>query len=1145
MGLGLFLAGCGTGGPGAPGGGTGGDGGNVLLNDALSYQGSLSGKTTEVRTTRESLESAEATQEAPLQFDVENTCVRVKDLVGGDLLDANGNVIGEIPLNPDGSFSLAGLPVGVDFTVCIDIGKDGTCELESCVNIPADDGGEVGDLGGVQVDPLTTMVLAKLRKLIEERGIDPRDLPISPVAVVARIVNAYTHLFEESGIEQEISFDDIEAVARTELARLFDEFLPAGARTGMQIVEGNLDAAVAADAEALAMSAAKVFLRAGFPIADGPGELDLSSLAELDGVTVVKGADLFDPPDSPDGTGEPGDGPLDLPEGDLNALLEDFPGELPFDPGDYPDGVPEDVLADLPPDVLQNLQEFSDELFGNLLDQLPDELLDGLVFEPAGVSIAEFGPPPDMTFYITDVWEPDRNFAAAESEKEGEDDVLPPSPVLNDHLLLRMAALQLEGRVISLSDLHRLLTDLDEGLGARLTYFIHDPTYFGPPLDVFETADGKGLAISLGRLFDRLFEEGFGDLVAEAFEQRERELRQFLSELLGDTLAPTFERLFAGFVRDRVESIDVLAQAIREARAHLPFNSTGASTFYVVADGDPFRTDQVVSAVTVNAEVTPDGDVLSINYDPTGNGKFYLGFTGGTEERGRVELLIRETGRFLHGRRGPVRVSLYNSELFAPVNGQPFADFVSETGVFYPGVPVTVISGEFRPEPVSPETTGREAPGPNQQIFVLATGPGPDAEPVRVDYDPATGVATYNPGGRNLLMFLPESQEAGEFALFNEDTGRPAGQDDPTNFFGPPPERPDDFEDQFNDRPPDGEFPPPPDGEFPPPPDGEFPPPPDGEFPPPPPDGEFPPPPDGEQPPPPDGEQPPPPPPDNEVPPAEDDGMTGDPPPEGTPPNPDEVIGEPPPGDVGDVPPPPDGGVRPEPPLGGGFGAPEFIRVLASEVVGIELRAERFTHVFGTEVPNERYNPDNDPYFDDVNGNGLHDAGEPTAPFRPTLFNPDDWRSTDIRLYYRRADNGQSVTFEEVAFDRETPQTFDGVGLVARSFLPRPNAYRFGRPNTAINLLTAFVPPEFFDGTHSLNADTQVDIFSAVAIINLAMDQVFNVEADVDIDGRGPLPTTRMLTDAHLFVVPIGDPFQLLLEGFRQRSVVADDFVAP
>jgi hypothetical protein len=213
-----------------------------------------------------------------------------------------------------------------------------------------------------------------------------------------------------------------------------------------------------------------------------------------------------------------------------------------------------------------------------------------------------------------------------------------------------------------------------------------------------------------------------------------------------------------------------------------------------------------------------------------------------------------------------------------------------------------------------------------------------------------------------------------------------------------------------------------------------------------------------------------------------------------------------------------------------------FILVSAGDIVGLEIEREFFMHVFGTEVPNERYHSEDDPYFDDVNGNDRHDVGEPTSPFRPMLFDPHDWRSTDIRLYYRRADNGESVRFEDVDFESDTPRTIDGVELVSRNYKPRLNAFRFGRPNTAINLLTSFSPPEFLNGTHGLTRDTHVDIFMAIAIINLVMDQVFNVEAEIDIDGLGPLPRERMLTDAHMFVAPLDDPFVLLVEGFRERA---------
>jgi len=652
-------------------------------------------------------------------------------------------------------------------------------------------------------------------------------------------------------------------------------------------------------------------------------------------------------------------------------------------------------------------------------------------------------------------------------------------------------------------------------------------------LNVFETPDGTGRAISLERLFRRFQEEGFQNLTEEDFLRREAQLRGLIVELLGDTVPPEFSRLFDGFVTQRVTSVDDLTQRIREARAHLPFNFTGASTFFVVADGDPFRTEADVSPITVDADVSADGDVSGVTFNTSGTGKFYLGFTHRTEETGAVELLVRETGKFLHGPRGPVRLRMNDESVFPSVNGESFFDFVSDRGIFFPGVHVSVINDEFRPEATPP--SGRETPGPHNQLFVLATHPGRDAEPVRVDYDQSSGTATFNPAGRNLLMFIPGSEETGDFALYNEATGRPAGEQDPTDFFRAPPDRPEDFEDQFNDRPPDGEFPPP-DGEFPPP-DGDMRPP-DGDVPPP--IGDEPPPPDGELPPP-DGGDPviEPPPGDGEVVPSEegdgdaisdvpgdevpvDDGAPTDgelPPDEGSPPLVDE----------GPIPPP-----------DGGFVDPSFILVNVRNVVGLDIEAVEFTHVFGTEVPNDRYNPDGDPYFDDINGNGEYDVDEPTAPFRPTLFGSDDWRATDIRLYYRRGDNGASVSFDEVDFESDSPRTLDGVELVPRSYLPRRNAFRFGHPNTAINLITAFAPPSFFDGRHSLDGDTEVDVFSALAIINLVMDQVLNAEADIDIDGRGPLPRRRMLTDAHLFVAPVGDPFRLILDGFRRRSVVAD-----
>ena len=50
------------------------------------------------------------------------------------------------------------------------------------------------------------------------------------------------------------------------------------------------------------------------------------------------------------------------------------------------------------------------------------------------------------------------------------------------------------------------------------------------------------------------------------------------------------------------------------------------------------------------------------------------------------------------------------------------------------------------------------------------------------------------------------------------------------------------------------------------------------------------------------------------------------------------------------------------------------------------------------------------------------------------------------------------------------------------------------------------------------------------------MEQVFNVEALLDIDGPGPCRAQRILTDAQLFIVPIGDPMMLLVKGFETLS---------
>lgn len=1107
----------------------------------LSLDGSLSGKVLDMQSTRGETGTNAAGQSVPPEIDTENTCVRFQDIVGDPLLNG-GQEFPPVDLLSDGSFEAEGLPVGVDFTLCVDIGKDGSCEVQSCVHIAADGEDQfTGNLEDVRVDPLTTMVLAKLRDMFEANGVSPDELPFSPAAVVSRIVAAYTNLFGETGIDQQVTLDDIAALTPEQMSELFDSVIPAGAQVGMQMAEGNLQSALGRSVEAVAIGAAKVFLRAGFPIADQPGiGLDLSVLAELEGVETTTFEELFA---GPGGGSIPNDGTA--PAIDISAEL----------------------IAALPPELQAEAESFNGDP-----STLSPEIIDALLaLDPALLDQFAFQDRPEPIIYINKFSEPDRNYG-----NFGGDDAGSQAPIMNDHLLIEMARLHLAGAQLTVGEVYQLLTDIDTGLGARLTYFIFDPNFFGPPLTVFETADGAGLALNIESLFRRLAEGGFDNVDPESFEQRQAELRDEIRALLTGTVPPTIDRMFSILLQERLGGVSELATTVRQARVHLPFSRSGPSDFFVVADGDKFGIDSAgatVSAVTINAEITRDGLVTSATYSPDGTGPFYLGFTERTEGDGIVELIVRETGSFLHSDRGPVRVSIFDDNIFAAVNGARFADFVSNTGNFFPGVSVSVIAPEFLPAPIpqqpidetfvepiddgvvtdgtldstidliDPIDGGGTEPviepapaefdngGPNDQIFVLAEGRGEFGEPVRVDFNFSTGEVTYNPGGRNLLMFIPETEQSGLFALFNEDTGRPASATDPIDFFVGPYDQPDGLDDFFNS----GGFDEPiddfdqfvndtfredgtvvlsdgtqilPDGTqiLP---DGTVIPS----------DGAI----------------------------IEGDGtvnVDGDVQiladgtqllADGTQILPDGTIIH------------PDGTVHVDEPTSteepgtaefvGVVDANGFIVVSPADIIGLPIAREVFTHVFGTDVPNVRYDSSGDPFFDDVNSNGVQDADEPTAPFLPLLFDPADWRATDIRLYYRRADNGAAVAFENVAFESATPMTLDGVALVPRHFVPRLNAFRYGRPNTALNLLTAFAPADDFNGTRAFNEDTRVGIFGALALINLVMDQVFNVHATVDVDGFGPLPAEDVTIDAQMFIAPIGDPFLLILDGFRQRAV--------
>jgi len=1093
----LFVSGCG----GQPGTTTDTDGSQGSATEPTSYKGIMSGSVSDSRSTRESIDIAEGeTAGQALPPDINPTLVTIafEDLNGDPLLDAAGEPYPPGSVDQTGAFTAEGFPVGINFVVAVDLDGDGEPDIEQIVQIPADDTGEAGSLDDVMVDPLTTLIVAKLRDLLIEHGIDPDELDISPTAIVHRIVDAFIHLFEESGIDQDVNIEDIADLAAGDVDDLFESFIPPAVRAGINTVEGNLALATASQLEDAISAAAEVFLRAGFPIADDPGGIVLSFLGDLPDVTV-ESIDIVAPPD------------------DLVIAVAQL-DETYFDDGTLEDllgdGTLEDLLGDGTLEDLLGEEGFDEELLDQLMDEFPDGFPDTL---PETV----FPFDPDFegerpVVYVSTVTEPDRNFIA--NDELDPEAGRHPLPILNERLIERIARLHLEGRVITLRGLYRLLTDEEIGLGARVTFMVPTPGHEGPPPMVFESADGRGVARDIERTIFELLDSGFADPGADFDELHSHvdSIREKMLELLEGTVPPSIHRLFGAILSERIESVDQLFSFIRKARAHLPFNRSGSSTFFVVSDGDQWRPDAgEVHPVSMDVEFGPDGFPTHVVYNPTHTGPYYLAFTHGTETDYRVELLVRETGRWLHGPHGePIFLNMNDETLFDPVDGKAFVEFVSEAGTFWPGVPVAVSNPEHR---LDNESDGGGMNGPTMQLYVLATDPGLDAEPVRVNYDIGTGTFSSDPNGRYYLMFLPETQMEGVFGLYDIDLNFMASVNDLSGSFfveGPPP--------------PPADEPTPPGDEFPPPED-EFPPPPEDEFPPP-----------ADEPPPDSGDEPP----ADLEPAATGDEPAADPEPPATtdePPadtEPPATTDQPPPDD--EFVPPPDEGFPPPdegfpPPNEGPIPVFEPARVIPPEVIGLDIQPEFFTFVYGTEVSNENYDPSGNPYFDDINGNGVEDPGEFTTDFRPILFNPDDWRSTYVGRYYR-TNSGGGVIIEEVDFESPEPRTFSGETLVPRNFLPRLNAFTFGRPNSAINLLTTFLPPEFFDGTHSLSEDTPLGIFQAIATVNLVMEQVFNAEAIIDIDGDGPFEPQPMLIDAHLFVLPIGDPFVLVLDAFEQLS---------
>lgn len=936
-----------------------GCGGGTGTATTGSFTGQLSGSIAASRTTRDSLTTSTGTaQLLPTDFDATVAQVFFEDLNGNPLLDANGQPFPTFTVTQAGDFIANNLPLGVNFVVAVDLDGDGFVDISNMVEIPINATRTGGEITDVVVDPLTTLVVAELRELFIENGIDPSALGVSLTAIVERIIDSYTHLYEETGVDLSITTDDLNGT--TSAADLFDTLIPETVQVGMDTAGGSMALDNATDLNSVVLAAAEIFLRAGFPIKDEVGGVDLSSLGLLNNVVTRTFADL-----------------------------------VPMDPI-----------------ILAKTRETAQQV---------------ILAEPI--------------IYVSTIGEPDRNFGLQEDlNPDGEAHYL---PIIREEFLTKMAVLHLENRTITIRNLHRLLTDIDVGFGARITYFppFHEGFTGGI---IFETADGTGIELNIDQLLADFFNTGLFDenVDSTSLATELQNIRTAMRNLLSGTKAPTVAQLFGAILSDRINNVDELFSFIRKARIHQPFNPSGGSSFYVVADGNVFGTaGSIVEPVSVDVEFDTFGTPTRVTYNIGNNGVYFLSFAGPSDFF--VELLVRDTGRFVQGFNGnPIILDMNDIAIFDPINGLPFANFIAESGSFFPGVPLSMPNPDYR---LGDETT--LGIGPTIELFVLADSNGPDATPIRVDFDLTSGAFTTSATGRYYMLFREETETADQFGLYDVELNLFVTNADLTADFLVDSSTTTSIDPIIKRRLNQGSL------------SGK------GRFS----NAHF------------------------------DDPATGQ-----------TVTADP---------------TLFEPALVGVF-----------EITNAIIDRVPFEFVYGTEVGNLNFNDDANPFFDDTNNNGVEDLGEFTADFRPILFNPGDWRSTDIGRYYRRAD-GLSVIIDEVDFASVDPRTIDGVALVARNYLPRLNAFRFGRPNTAITLLTTFMPASFVSGTGSFTADTPLSIFQAMAMMNLIMEQRHNIEATIDIDGAtGPLLPKSILIEAELFVLPLGDPFLLMIDGFDTLS---------
>jgi hypothetical protein len=310
-----------------PDGASGGDSssGDVSAS-ALGYLGSVSGSV-QVMSTTDGQPDPASGRKYFSRMQGTTAVAWFTDLAGNRLKDQTGTEYPSITINDDGTYQMAGLPVGADLVLNIDLNGDGVADLTTIINIPKDENAaDSGTLDGAVVDPLSTVAQAKLRALLQELQADPSAPALSGSGLIGQIRDAYEHLFEEAGISGQIDFDQIAGMSPEELAAFFDQYVPSGVRRGMNMARQRIALTVAADVEGIVLAAARILLEGGLAIADEPGGVDLSELARLPNVETMTFEEYFG---SQVGNNLPADGGGNQPAGKPRPVPPEFAQAIP------------------------------------------------------------------------------------------------------------------------------------------------------------------------------------------------------------------------------------------------------------------------------------------------------------------------------------------------------------------------------------------------------------------------------------------------------------------------------------------------------------------------------------------------------------------------------------------------------------------------------------------------------------------------------------------------------------------------------------------------------------------------------------------------------------------------------------------------